>query len=61
MLVSLANNMGVALSVIAFGKSLIYRRNKRGPKTEPCGTPCFTLVQFEAGVEFHKVLSSCTL
>jgi hypothetical protein len=27
MLVSSANNMGVALSIIAFGKSLIYKRN----------------------------------
>ena len=47
MLVSLANNMGVALCIISYGKSLIYKRNKRGPKTEPCGTPCVTLVHFE--------------
>ena len=37
-LVSSANSTGVALRVIAFGKSLIYKRNKRGPKTDPCGT-----------------------
>ena len=25
----------------------MYRINNRGPKTEPCGTPLFTRVQFE--------------
>jgi hypothetical protein len=59
--VSLANSMGVALCITAFSKSLIYKRNKRGPKTEPCGTPCFTLVYFETVFEFWMELSSCTL
>jgi hypothetical protein len=54
MLVSSANNMRVALCVTALGKSLIYKRNKRGPKTEPCGTPCFTLVHFETVFEFFS-------
>jgi len=26
----------------ALGKSLIYIRKSRGPKTDPCGTPIFT-------------------
>jgi len=35
MLVSSANNMGVALLKMALGKSLIYKRNSRGPNTDP--------------------------
>ena len=27
--------------------SLIYKRNRRGPRIEPCGTPAFTEVQEE--------------
>ena len=45
MLVSSANSIGVALCNIAFGKSLMYRRKRSGPKTNPRGTPCFTLVR----------------
>ena len=37
MLVSSANNMGVALLKMALGKSLIYKRNSRGPNTDPWG------------------------
>jgi len=60
MLVLLANNMGVVLCIIAYDESSLYKRNKRGPKTEPCGTPCFTLVHFETVFEFLMELSSCT-
>ena len=28
-------------------KIIIYKRNKRGPKIDPCGTPCFTFVHPE--------------
>ena len=29
------------------GRSLIYNTNKIGPKTDPCGTPYFTIELFE--------------
>jgi len=35
MLVSSANSMGVALIKMALGKSLIYKRNSRGPNADP--------------------------
>jgi hypothetical protein len=47
MLVSSTNKIGVALSVIAFGKSLIYKRYNNGPNVDPCGTAYPFLVQFE--------------
>jgi len=58
MLVSSANNIGVALCNIAFGKSLKYKRKRSGPKADPCGTPCFTLDHVEAVFEFKIELSS---
>jgi len=45
MLVSSANKIGIDLSFINLGKSFINKRKSRGPKTEPCGTPCSTLDQ----------------
>jgi len=30
-----------------FGKSFIYKRKRRRPKIDPCGTPCFTFVHPE--------------
>jgi hypothetical protein len=39
MLVSSANNIGILLSFIVLGKSLMYIGNNSGPKTEPWGTP----------------------
>ena len=38
MFVSSANNFGTAV-LNAFEMSFIYIRNRRGPRTEPCGTP----------------------
>ena len=38
MLVSSANKWNIKL-LEAFGKSLIYNKNNRGPKTDPWGTP----------------------
>ena len=29
------------------GRSLIYKVNNNGPKTEPCGTPLFTRAHWE--------------
>ena len=45
MLVSSANKIGRDLSVKNFGKSFMYKRKSRGPKTEPWGTPCSVLAQ----------------
>ena len=38
MLVSSANRKKFRVSEI-FGRPLIYIKNNRGPRTEPCGTP----------------------
>ena len=42
MFVSSANNFGTAV-LNAFEMSFIYIRNRRGPRTEPCGTPRSTV------------------
>ena len=47
MLVSYANSIGIDLSFIILGRSFMYVRKSRGPKTEPCGTTCHTLAQLE--------------
>jgi hypothetical protein len=47
-LVSSANKIGVDDLFMADGKSFIYSKNNTGPKTEPCGTPCLILDQFDA-------------
>jgi hypothetical protein len=39
-LVSSAKRIDKAESAVAWGRSLMYNKNNRGPKTEPCGTPC---------------------
>jgi hypothetical protein len=41
-LVSSANSIGLDISDIVFGKSLIYKIKNNGPRIEPCGTPYFT-------------------
>ena len=46
-LVSSAKIIGAEVVFIILGKSFIYKRKSRDPKTEPCGTPCLTLAQFE--------------
>jgi hypothetical protein len=46
MLVSSAKIIGV--EILFLGKSFIYMRNYKGPKTDPCGTPCLTLSQSDA-------------
>ena len=47
MLVSSANNIGTDLSFMNLGKLFINMRKSKGPKTEPCGTPCSTLDQVD--------------
>ena len=46
-LVSSAKIIGAEVLFIILGKSFIYKRKSRGPKIEPCGTPCLTLAQYE--------------
>jgi hypothetical protein len=46
-LVSSAKIIGVEVLFIMLGKSFMYIRKSRGPRTEPFGTPCITLAQFE--------------
>jgi hypothetical protein len=46
-LVSSAKSIGKAESIVAWWRSLIYNRNNRGPKTEPCGTPYCILDQLD--------------
>jgi hypothetical protein len=47
LLVSSAKIIGAKVLFIILGKSFIYKGISRGPKIEPCGTPCLTLAQFE--------------
>jgi hypothetical protein len=38
--VSSANIIGMAVGSTALGRSLIYIKKSKGPKMDPCGTPC---------------------
>jgi len=60
-LVSSVNNIGRALCLMALGKSLMYTRNSKGPKIEPCGTPHVILVHFETVFELKSELVMRTL
>jgi hypothetical protein len=42
------NKIGIVDLFMADGKSFIYSKNNKGPKTELCGTPCLILDQFDA-------------
>ena len=55
-LVSSAKFIGAEVLFIILGRSFVYKRNSRGPKTEPCGTPCCTLAQFETLLLFSLSL-----
>jgi hypothetical protein len=48
--VSSAKRIGIADPFMAEGKSFIYSKNNKGPNTEPCGTPCLILDQFDIKV-----------
>jgi len=50
MLVSLANETGIAFLFITAGKSFMYKRKSVGPNTEPCGTPCLINAKSETAV-----------
>ena len=44
-LVSLANNTGMALLFIILCKLFIYIRKSKGPRMEPCAVPCLALTE----------------
>jgi hypothetical protein len=50
MLVLSANKTGIAFLFMITGKSFTYKRNSVGPSTEPCGTPCLIVAQFETAL-----------
>ena len=45
--VSSANNRGVELMPLDTGMSLIYNKNKSGPKVDPWATPIFIVLREE--------------
>ena len=47
-----ANNIGILLSFMVLGKSLMCIRNNSGPKTEPWGTPSVIFFHAEKLVGF---------
>jgi len=47
---SSAKKTGIAFLFMTVGKSFMYKRNSVGPSTEPCGTPCLIIAQFETAV-----------
>jgi len=50
MLVSSTNKTGIAFLLMTAGKSFMRKRNSVGPSTEPCGTPCLIIAQFQTAV-----------
>jgi len=54
--VSSAKIIGAEVLFIILGKLFIYKRKSRGPKIEPCGTPCLTVAQFETLLLFSLSL-----
>jgi hypothetical protein len=44
---SSANSIDIDLLFLVIGRSFIYMRKSKGPKTEPGGTPCLTVAQFD--------------
>ena len=57
---SSANKIVITLCLMALGKSLMYNRNSKGPKIEPCGTPHVILVHFETVLELKSELVTRT-
>ena len=55
-LISSAKSTMLLYSGIIFGKSLIYNMNSRGPRTEPCGTPCLISSHLEEPFPFFLIL-----
>ena len=53
-LVSAAKIIGAVVLFIILGKSVMYKRKSRGPKIEPCGTPCLTVAQFNLKLYYYS-------
>ena len=60
MLVSSANNIGIALCNIAFGKSM-YRRKRSGPKTVNCLLKSDSILDCHINIVFMLHLVCCLL
>ena len=54
-IVSSAKIIDAEVLFIILGKTFIFKRKSRGPKTEPCGTPCLTIAQFETLLLFYNI------
>ena len=61
MLVSSANMIRMAVGSTTLGKSLMYIRKSKGPKIDPCGTPCVIFVQLQCILVFEYGFEICTL
>jgi hypothetical protein len=46
-LVSSACNINIAFLEVIKGKSFINNKKNKGPRIDPCGTPCLTISQSE--------------
>ena len=55
MLVTSANEIGIAFLFVIAGKSFMYRRSNMGLNIEPCGTPRLITALFET-VVLRRVL-----
>jgi hypothetical protein len=58
-LVSSANRIGLDFLLMGFDRSFMFRKKSKGPKIDPCGTPCFIIPQFEnaLGLKFLFFIS----
>jgi len=46
-LISSAYSTYLAFLAVTEGKSFTYNKKSKGPRIEPCGTPCLRISQFE--------------
>ena len=60
MLALSAKIIGAEVLFVILGKSIIYRRKRRGPKTQPHGTPSLTLAQVETSLLLPLIIYCCS-
>ena len=49
----ISNNIGSDTEFILWGRSFIYIMNSKGPRTDPGGTPCYSVPQSEKNVGLY--------
>jgi hypothetical protein len=59
--VASANKMGSDKVFIVGGRSFIYKKESKGPKTDPWETPCFTVPHFEENFSNDFISVFCFL